>query len=133
MALTQQRGYLLLFLFAAPHDAELRELMASNVGFDTEPPNQEAVADKNGGGTPESPVPPASPGPNAMPPLSQPAPAAAGTTAPAATTQASQPAPAPAPPAPGSQVYAPPTLLREGEDIESQQIEGKPLPGKKPN
>ena len=48
MALTQQRGYLLLFLFAAPHDAELRELMASNVGFDAEPPNQEAVADKNG-------------------------------------------------------------------------------------
>jgi hypothetical protein len=133
MALTQQRGYLLLFLFAAPHDAELRELMASNVGFDAEAPNQEAVADKNGGGTPENPVPPASRGANAMPPLSRPAPAADGTTAPAATTPASQPAPAPAPAAAGSQAYAPPTLLREGEDMQSQQSEGKPLPGKKPN
>jgi hypothetical protein len=133
MALTQHRGYLLLFLFAAPHDAELRELMASKVGFDAEAPNREAVADKNGGGTPENPVPPASPGANAMPPLSQPVPAANGTTAPAATTQASQPTPAPAPAAPGSQAYARPTLLREGEDIQSQQMQGKPLPDKKPN
>ena len=134
MALTQHRGYLLLFLFAAPHDAELRELMASKVGFDAEPPSKEAVADKNGGGAPENPVPPASPALNALPPLAQPAVAADGTTAPAATTQASQPAPAPAPAAdPGSQAYARPTLLREGEDIESQQMKGKPLPDKKPN
>jgi hypothetical protein len=136
MALTQHRGYLLLFLFAAPHDAELRELMASKVGFDAEPPNKEAVADKSAGGTPENPVPPASPGANAMPPLSlsQPAPAADVTTAPAATTQASQPAPAPAPAGDsGSQAYARPTLLREGEDMQSQQMPGKPLPDKKPN
>jgi len=133
MALTQHRGYLLLFLFAAPHDAELRELMASKVGFDAEPPSKEAVADKNGGGAPENPVPPASPALNALPPLAQPAVAADGTTAPSATTQASQPAPAPAAADPGSQAYARPTLLREGEDIESQQMKGKPLPDKKPN
>ncbi|HEX8800895.1 MAG TPA: hypothetical protein VF772_19900, partial [Terriglobales bacterium] len=134
MALTQHRGYLLLFLFAAPHDAELRELMASKVGFDAEPPSKEAVADKNGGGTPENPVPPASPAPNAMPPLSQPASPADGTTAPAAPTQSSPPVPAAAPAAdPGSQAYARPSLLREGEDIESQQMQGKPLPDKKPN
>ena len=33
LAMTEQRGYLLIWLFAAPHEAELRELMEAKVGF----------------------------------------------------------------------------------------------------
>jgi len=36
LALTQHRGYLLVWFFAAPHEAELRELMNAKVGFDLE-------------------------------------------------------------------------------------------------
>jgi hypothetical protein len=129
MALTQHHGYLLLFLFAAPHDAELRELMASKVGFDAEPSSKEALANKNGGGTTESADPPAVPATNSAPTANQPAPAATpATTAPSGTRSTSQPASDT-----GSQAYARPTLLREGEDMQGQQIEGKPMPNKKPN
>ena len=137
MALTQHRGYLLLFLFAAPHDAELRELMASKVGFDAEPASKDALANKNGGGVHEGTNTAPTPTTNAMPPIAQPAPSAAdGTTASASATptEASPPAAASTPATdPGSQAYARPTLLREGEDIQSQQMQGKPLPNKKPN
>ena len=136
MAFTQNRGYLILFLFAAPHDAELRELMASRVGFDSDPSAKEAVAAKNGEGTPsdESPNTPPTPATNAMPPLAQPAPSAAGdTTAPAAAPEASQPTPAAPAADPASQAYARPTLLRDGESMQSQQMQGKPMPNKKPN
>jgi len=135
MAMTEHRGYLLLFLFAAPHDAELRELMASKVGFDPEPANKEALANKNGGGAAEGTNSPPSPAANAMPPLSKPTPApASDSTAPATdAAPASEAAPAAAPANdPGSQAYARPTLLREGEDMQSQQMQGKPIP-KKPN
>jgi hypothetical protein len=36
LAMTQQRGYLLIWLFAAPHDSELRELLHAKVGFVTQ-------------------------------------------------------------------------------------------------
>jgi hypothetical protein len=133
MALTQHRGYLILFLFAAPHDAELRDLMASKVGFDADPASREAVANQNGGGAPETPNTSATPATNAMPPLTQPT-GSTDTTTPATATEPSQPAPAAAPAAdPGSQAYAHPTLLRDGEDMQGQQMQGKPIPNKKPN
>jgi hypothetical protein len=140
MALTQHRGYLVLFLFAAPHDAELRELMASKVGFDTDPANKDAMANKNAGGAPESNNTSSAPATNAMPPLAQPAANAdAGARPPApssstATAPATDAAPATAPANdPGSQAYARPTLLRDGEDMQGQQMQGKPIPNKKPN
>jgi hypothetical protein len=34
LAMTVQRGYLLIWLFAAPHENELRELLAAKVGFE---------------------------------------------------------------------------------------------------
>ena len=45
MAMTRQRGYLLIWLFAAPHEAELRELMAANIAFeaDSEPAATDVV------------------------------------------------------------------------------------------
>ena len=36
LAMTVQRGYLLVWLFAAPHEEELRELLAAKVGFDSD-------------------------------------------------------------------------------------------------
>src|SRR5271167_4143218 len=36
LAMTEHRGYLLIWLFAAPHEAEMRELLQAKVGF--EPP-----------------------------------------------------------------------------------------------
>ena len=51
LAMTQQRGYLLIWLFAAPHDAELRELMAAKVGFEADGKSVEAEVSKPGGGT----------------------------------------------------------------------------------
>ena len=44
LALTKQRGYLLSFFFAAPHDAELHELMNAKAAFDPEPAVKEASA-----------------------------------------------------------------------------------------
>jgi hypothetical protein len=134
MAFTQHRGYLLIWLFAAPHDAELRELMAAKVRFETEPASREAVATKNGGGsaTTDDSAPPVSSSAAAPP---------ASTQAPGDTSQASAPpvapvqaenAPAPASP-PTAQTYARPTLLREGEDMQGQQMQGKPVPKKQPN
>src|SRR5215471_816191 len=43
MAMTEQRGYLLIWLFAAPHEAELRELLASKVSFEPDDSTREAV------------------------------------------------------------------------------------------
>jgi hypothetical protein len=52
LALTRQRDYLLAFFFAAPHDAELRELMNARASFDPEPALKEAkVAAPTSGGT----------------------------------------------------------------------------------
>lgn len=36
LAMTQQRGYLLIWLLAAPHDSELRELLHAKVGFEAQ-------------------------------------------------------------------------------------------------
>jgi hypothetical protein len=134
MALTQHRGYLLVWLFAAPHDAELRDLMAAKVRFDTEPANREAAATKNGGGTAtaDESSPPAQASATTQPADAQPAtPAAETASQPAA---ASTPATAPTPTeANAVQSYPRPSLLRDGESMESQQMQGKPVPKKQPN
>src|ERR1039458_453961 len=44
MTMTQHRGCLLGWLFAAPHDAELRDLMNARMGFDAESAASEAKA-----------------------------------------------------------------------------------------
>ena len=46
LAMTEQRGYLLIWLFAAPHESELRELLASKVSFEADAESQEAAASK---------------------------------------------------------------------------------------
>jgi len=127
MALTQHRGYLLIWLFAAPHDTELRELLTAKMGFDNEPTSKDASLNRNAGGGAPADVQqrPAAP------------PVSAGQTANQQGTGTASPASAPgsasataATPATvsGAQAYAPPSLLRDGEDMQ-----GQPIPNKEPN
>ena len=44
LALTRQRGYVLSFFFAAPHEAELHDLMNGRASFDPDPSVVEAKA-----------------------------------------------------------------------------------------
>jgi len=127
MVFTQHRGYLLMWLFAAPHDSELRELLSARMGFDNEPANKDASLNRNAGGgaPPDGQQPPAAPSANASQTANQSdtrnasaasAPASASASAATAATDS------------GSQAYAPPSLLRDGEDMQ-----GQPIPSKKPN
>jgi hypothetical protein len=50
MAITERRGYLLTWFFAAPHDSELEQLLTDRVGFDPEPKTNDASATKAGSG-----------------------------------------------------------------------------------
>ncbi len=56
VAMTQQRGYLLVWLFAAPHDAELRELMTAKIGFEADTKPAKADANYSRGGAPAAPA-----------------------------------------------------------------------------
>jgi hypothetical protein len=136
MALTQHRGYLLTWLFAAPHDSELRELMNAKVGFDPDLKSKEATMMKAGGGE----APQESGGQTASdqtatsgkPSIAN---GQAAATAAVASTPATDAAAtkAAATPTPGSPEAYTPTLLRDGEDTQSQQVQGAPIPNKKPN
>ena len=63
MAITQQRGYLLIWLFAAPHEAELRELIAAKITFEDDPKPVGKDVEVRGGG--DSAVAPSTPPPAA--------------------------------------------------------------------
>jgi len=139
MALTQHRGYLLVWLFAAPHDAELRELMNAKVGFDPDRKSKQATMTKAAGGEapPESGAQTASDQTVANDKLSiasgPSATTAPGTVvAPTPATNAATPRAATTP-TPGSSDAYRPTLLRDGEDMQSEQVQGAPIPTKKPN
>jgi len=56
IAMTPQRGYLLIWLFAAPHEAELRELMATKIGFEDDAKPASAATAAGGGGEPAEPT-----------------------------------------------------------------------------
>lgn len=121
MAMTQHRGYLLIWLIAAPHDAELRELLAAKVGFDSDIKSSELTLPNSPHGAPHK----ASTGQTPAP-----SPNAAGEPDTAKTeplAHASGNADPPATPAAG-----PPSLLRAGESLQDQQMAGKPQPAKQP-
>jgi hypothetical protein len=106
LVMAEQRGYLLIWLFAAPHEAEMRELMSAKVNF-------------------EAPFDAQSPAVASTP---QAAPVRSG-TAPApppssddATTPSSPPAPSPA------EAAFHPSLLRSGEQAKTPSAEQKPAP-----
>ena len=142
MAITQQRGYLLTWFFAAPHDSELQALTNERVSFDSPAAVTVANASKPSGGTTTN-VPAVTS--SAVPSTAAPADVAASSRANKDTNAASaagasanaasnadatqpaseaadQPADAPATP-PANR----PTLLRPGETIQSQQGKGAPI------
>jgi hypothetical protein len=117
MAMTQQRGYLLIWLFAAPHDAELRELMAAKMSFDADARPQE---------------PNASIGPTAVASPKSQAEAATAGAAPAVAPPV-RPAANPVSDTPASQASMRPTLVRPGEDAQGQAVAGRGETPKQPN
>lgn len=156
LALTRQRDYLLAFFFAAPHEAELRELANAKISFDPEPSRQPAsatasAAEADRAAQPGGAVATGSTTGAAKPP-------ATNTSLPASDTRAATGAAANAPPPPD--VGAPsamkpgdakpaeaiaetsstspppaanaavfhPSLLKAGENLEDQQMKGAPLP-----
>ena len=149
IALTKQRGYLLNFLFAAPHEADQRELMSAKAAFDPEPAIQEAKSTP----TPSTITPPEQPQPGGSGPsnasltvsapgasaTTSPSPAASnGASLPAGSTQASTTSPQPRAESQGSvpgaeSTPARPSLLKPGETMQDQQMKGRPVPGKAPS
>jgi hypothetical protein len=120
IAITERRGYLLTWFFAAPHDSELQQLTDERVIFDSAPPAKVMGATEPGGGEASSSTSTAGPG-------------GSPSSAPAASAPPSVPAPATAPVASGtSSASAPtsPSLLRPGETMDSQQGKGAHVPNK---
>jgi hypothetical protein len=157
MAITQRRGYLLTWFFAAPHDEELKALSDERVVFDNAQPVQVVNATKPGDGVPAGNSPSNSTAaPTASSSLGSDT-AAGGTSAaspnapgnsPASTTNTASsdsPTDAPAtPPAANSSASGSdqsgstssaqnadhPSLLRPGETMQGQQGKGAAIPSK---
>lgn len=138
MAVTERKGYLLTWFFAAPHDSELQQLTDERVVFDSAPPIKAASVTEPGGGA-------AAPTVDTRAGDASSSPAPATSTPPQQTVTAARPAPESAPnTASGAssaaaptgahqqQTSAPtqPTLLRPGETMESQQGKGARIPNK---
>jgi hypothetical protein len=120
MAITQRRGYLLTWFFAAPHKQELQALTDERVIFDTAPPAKVTDASKPGGGiageaSPANPTAAASGSASSSADASGPPPADASNATPATSNQ-QQPTDA-----------THPSLLRPGETVQSQQGKGEPI------
>jgi len=141
-AITERRGYLLTWFFAAPHDSELYALLEERVGFDPEPATRTAAVTKPGGGEAAAPAPSAAAAPapassNPQPPAAaQPVvDSAAATSANSQTgesnTTATPASAANSQSAPDNTTTQRPTLLRPGETMDDQLGNGKPLPKKK--
>ena len=160
LALTRQRDYLLAFFFAAPHDAELRELMNAKASFDPEPAVKQAKVAAPSSGSGER---FAQPGGSAMGATSVAQPTAAnssandGAAAPESANSTSatstdgsgsvsnttanstkaEPASAESTPseaastAPAESTPSHPTLLKPGESMDQQQMKGTPVPNKR--
>jgi len=138
LVLTQHRGHLLIWLFAAPHDSELRELLNAKMSFDPDTSKDatiikagggEAAPDNHGGAVDSQP--PATTGPTATNGQLATAVASKAAAPPAGKEQSATPASTA--PATISSTAPRPTLLRDGESMESQQLQGQPLPNKKPD
>lgn len=133
LALTKQRGYLVSFFFAAPHEAELHELMNAKAAFDPEPvietANAKAKAADSGlqpGGSTAT----ASDSPDGADATSR-SPQAASTatptssTTPAAAKPQADSATTSSEPTASSTFH--PSLLKPGETMQDQQMQGAPV------
>ena len=154
MAITERRGYLLAWFFAAPHDEELQALTKERVSFDAAPPANVATATQPGGAEASSNAPAAQPANNSSSSLVTASPTSDAsatktsgvTTAPEAKSSSATASYSPATSQPSSNGGAPPstpadadvpaaspdsnrpTLLRPGESAQSQQGKGAPVP-----
>ena len=141
MVITERRGYVLTWFFAAPHDQELKALTDERVIFDPAPVKVATTSIPGGGEAAGDPAAPRNASATAAA-KAEPSAATSGTssseTASAATATAStQPTPTPDSAAAGNQsqpaaVSNRPTLLRPGETMASQQGKGAPIKNKKP-
>jgi len=123
MAITQRRGYVLTWFFAAPHNAELQALTDERVIFDSAPVGKVADASKPGGGvagetSPTAPSDSAAAQPSSGAGTSDPTPADASTSSAASSDQ---------PQTTDATASARPSLLRPGETMQSQQGKGEPI------
>ncbi|MGB8888338.1 MAG: hypothetical protein WCC87_16535 [Candidatus Korobacteraceae bacterium] len=137
MAVTERRGYVLTWFFAAPHDSELQQLTDERVIFDPASASKVAGATQPGGGIASSAAdtPPAAAASTpasatatppqtaaaAQSPTDRTPAAASGTNSASAATEGDQQQPS----APSH-----PSLLRPGETMESQQGKGARIPNK---
>lgn len=152
IAITERRGYLLSWFFAAPHDSELQQLLAERVRFDLAPssegPTVAKRADKStvtgansqlSEAASAASAQPATNAPTADPPTpvasTSSFPPSPGTAAAPANSTQQQPKSNPGTTADSGQQdrtsSTRPTLLRPGETMQDQQVKGKPIP--KPN
>jgi hypothetical protein len=141
LALTKQRGYVVSFFFAAPHDAELHELMNAKAAFDPETAVKEASASASGSATagaalqPGGAVAPASAASTASGSSNSREASSTTSTAPQANS-ASASATKPQADSAGSATEPTanssfhPSLLKPGETMQDQQMKGTPIPKK---
>ena len=129
MAITQRRGYLLTWFFAAPHDAELRALTDQRASFDKGSDVTLATTTQPGGGVSRESVPP--PAANNPPAAQSPPAGATASSTLAGANPSGQPADSSDQPA-AAQLSSRPSLLRPGENLADQQVKGAPI-GKKPS
>ena len=148
MAITQRRGYLLTWFFAAPHDEELKALSDQRVTFDSAPPVEVVNATKPGGlstpgagrstgATPAANTTASSSWDSDSPTAAKPSSNTAATSsadkpsgdAPAATGTATSSAAA-SDESTSTPSSDHPSLLRPGETIQNQQSKGATIPAK---
>ena len=136
LALTTQRNYLVSFFFAAPHDAELHQLMNAKAAFDPEPVIETATAKaktsdtglQSGGSaaaTPSATAASETSSANLQTASTATSPSSA---APADAKPQANPATAASEPTASSSFH--PSLLKPGETMQDQQMQGKPVPKK---
>ena len=129
LAITQRRGYLLTWFFAAPHEEELRALTNERASFDRGAAVTAVNTSQPGGGVALETAPNslASTPATAQPPSPTPATGVPpSTTSNPAANQAGEPA-TPAAASASPPASSPPSLLRPGETMESQQEKGVPI------
>jgi hypothetical protein len=128
LSVTERRGYILTWFFAAPHDSELKDLLVEKITFHNGPPIREADTIKPGGGDSlPMPASPASareavPGP---PELTTPSSASQDPTANAGQSPDST---APQRDTPATSASSSANTPRSGETVQEQQGKGPPLP-----
>lgn len=121
LAITERRGYLLTWFFAAPHDAELRALTNERASFDRGPSVTVASAPQPGGGVDGAAA--STTGAPASAPQSGSAPAPQSQTAAASAANQTQQSSKDAGQSDAA-ASSPPSLLRPGETMDSQQGKG---------